>query len=97
MNRTHTVATMEVSNATYNEIIKKLIDAGYSHVIDFDNGMLDMSGIGLVRSAEAKADEKACREAYDNRYHKVRPDHSYDEWQVLWAKGDAPGQRLPGA
>lgn len=45
---TYTVATMEVAPATYDEIRAKLEQAGYQHAID-DNGMLDMTHIGLVR------------------------------------------------
>lgn len=44
---THTVVTMEVTDATYNEIKKKLEEAGYHHV--FSECMIDMTGIGLVK------------------------------------------------
>lgn len=48
---THTLATMEVSAATYEEITSKLRAAGYDHAfIDgntFSHPMLDMTGIGI--------------------------------------------------
>lgn len=46
---THTVAEMELSATAYNEIAEKLREAGYDHVFD-ENGMIDMHGIGLIRS-----------------------------------------------
>ncbi len=50
LRQTHTVAELEVSDATYNEILGYLVLAGYQHAIDI-TGMIDMSGIGLVRAA----------------------------------------------
>jgi hypothetical protein len=44
---TYTVATMEVTQPTYDEIKDKLLAAGYQHAID-SGGMLDMTHIGLV-------------------------------------------------
>lgn len=49
MRTTHTYATLEVSAATYDEIAAKLKEAGYDHA--FDDGAIDMHGIGLVRIA----------------------------------------------
>jgi len=46
---THTVAELEVSAAVYSEVAKLLREAGYDHV--FQDGMIDMTGIGLVRAA----------------------------------------------
>lgn len=48
MHSTHTIAGMEVSKATYDEIKSKLVAAGYHHAILQDEAMLDMTGIGLV-------------------------------------------------
>lgn len=48
---THTVATLEVEPATYDEIRQKLEDAGYQHAFLDDGGVIDMHGIGLVRAA----------------------------------------------
>jgi hypothetical protein len=45
---TYTLATLEVTYATYEEIARKLKDAGYDHVFG-ENGVLDMTHIGLVR------------------------------------------------
>ena len=44
---THTYALLEVSNAAYQEIKRKLVDAGYSHAIHSD-GEIDMHGIALI-------------------------------------------------
>lgn len=45
---THTFATLEVSNAAYDEIAAKLKEAGYDHVF-MEDGAIDMHGIGLVK------------------------------------------------
>jgi hypothetical protein len=44
---THTYATLEVSRAAYDEIRKKLEDAGYQHAFHED-GLIDMHGIALT-------------------------------------------------
>ncbi len=48
---TYTYALMDVSESTYNEIKKKLEDAGYQHAFhddhDGDGMVLDMHGIAL--------------------------------------------------
>lgn len=44
--QTHTVATMELSEAAYKEIAEKLKAAGYDHV--FQGDLIDMTGIGLL-------------------------------------------------
>lgn len=44
----YTYVLIEVSKATFDEIEKKLRDAGYEHAIDDDSGMLDMHGLALV-------------------------------------------------
>jgi hypothetical protein len=51
MTYTHTYAIMDVSEAAYNEIKKKLEDAGYQHAIHIDRDgsvVLDMHGIALA-------------------------------------------------
>jgi hypothetical protein len=47
MRTTHTLATLEISAAAYDEIASKLRAAGYDHV--FVDGLVDMKGIGLER------------------------------------------------
>lgn len=47
MRTTHTLATLELSPAAYDEIRAKLEAAGYQHA--FDGGLIDMTGIGLER------------------------------------------------
>ncbi|MDQ3562701.1 MAG: hypothetical protein M3436_00700 [Pseudomonadota bacterium] len=42
---THTYAVLEVSQATYDEIKAKLIEAGYNHA--FHAHLIDMHGIAL--------------------------------------------------
>lgn len=43
---THTYVVLEVSKACYDEIAKKLKEAGYDHV--FNDGEIDMHGIALA-------------------------------------------------
>jgi hypothetical protein len=42
----HTIATLAISPAAFDEIASKLRAAGYAHVFGA-NGVIDMSGIGL--------------------------------------------------
>lgn len=50
MRRTvHTYALLELSPAAYEEIAKKLRDAGYDHAFN-DEGEIDMHGIGVKKS-----------------------------------------------
>lgn len=46
LRQTHTYAVMGVSQSTYAEVHRKLLEAGYEHAI-MDNGELDMHGIAL--------------------------------------------------
>lgn len=48
---TYTYAIMEVSPAVYEEIKRKLLEAGYDHAVevDVDGETLDMHGIGLQK------------------------------------------------
>jgi hypothetical protein len=59
MTSTHTVVTMDVRAAAYDEIAAKLKAAGYDHVFwpdaDGDLTKIDMTGIALVRQ-EPKED-----------------------------------------
>lgn len=54
---TYTCATLEVSQAAYDEIAAKLRAAGYDHAFAED-GMVDMTHIGLVREARVLAHEQ---------------------------------------
>lgn len=44
---THTVVTMDLSQAAYDEIAQKLRDAGYEHVFG-EADMIDLTGIAAV-------------------------------------------------
>jgi hypothetical protein len=54
MNRrtTHTLAELELSQASYDEIAGKLHEAGYEHAFGIGNdaGLIDMQGIGVTRA-----------------------------------------------
>ena len=52
---THTYALLEVSAAAYEEIAKKLREAGYDHAFNAE-GEIDMHGIGLSRAAATEAE-----------------------------------------
>lgn len=53
---THTFATLPVSRSTYDEIKKKLKDAGYDHAFlkttRSDDDLIDMDGIALMRDKD---------------------------------------------
>jgi hypothetical protein len=57
LTHTHTVATLAVSLGAYDEIAALLRAAGYGHAF-VDDGVIDMSGIGLV-PPEAPAPQAA--------------------------------------
>lgn len=42
--------------------------------------------LGIDPAFDADGDEAACREAYDNRYHKIPAEVGYDEWRAIWFK-----------
>lgn len=48
--QTHTYAKLALSQAAFDEIKRKLTDAGYHHSFDRDDGeeVIDMHGIGVV-------------------------------------------------
>lgn len=48
---TYTLAELEVSAETYNEIKQKLEEAGYDHAF-LDNGLINMKGIALKKGTE---------------------------------------------
>ena len=45
---THTFATLELSEAAYEEIAAKLREADYRHAF-LEDGVIDMHGIGVTR------------------------------------------------
>ena len=45
---TYTYALLEVSDAAYEEIKLKLLNAGYDHAIS-ESGEIDMHGIALIK------------------------------------------------
>lgn len=56
----HTYAELPVSRATYEEIRRLLVDAGYHHALAHGDGAIDMHGIGLVvRSGPVMAPREA--------------------------------------
>lgn len=55
MRSTHTVATLEVSSAAYDEIASRLRAASYDHSF-LDDGVIDMHGIGLVKAPLPRAE-----------------------------------------
>lgn len=54
LRQTHTIVEMGVSQPAYDEIKSKLRAAGYDHVFG-DEGLMDMSGIGLSLDPDAEA------------------------------------------
>lgn len=66
MNATHTYVTLEVSDAAFDEIKKKLEDAGYQHTFANAEGrlggpvaLIDMHGIAIGREKRASTATKS--------------------------------------
>lgn len=57
--QTHTYAELELSQAAYNEIKRKLEDAGYQHAF-MEDGAIDMHGIGVTRQQEQLCEDEGC-------------------------------------
>jgi hypothetical protein len=56
---TYTYVELEVSAAAYDEIAGKLRAADYDHA--FNDGTIDMHGIGLTRAADPQQADKPCQ------------------------------------
>jgi hypothetical protein len=54
LRQTHTVVTLEIHDAAYQDIAKKLRDAGYDHAFS-DDGQIDMTGIAVVSDRQGGA------------------------------------------
>jgi hypothetical protein len=53
-----TYATLELSQTAYDEIERKLLEAGYEHLFERGPGSaIDMSGLTIVRTSTLSADE----------------------------------------
>jgi len=64
--QTHTYAELELSQAAYDEIARKLRDAGYDHSFMHSedvNGAptIDMHGIGITRASDGEGDDADIR------------------------------------
>lgn len=70
---THTIATLEVSIATHGEIHGKLRAAGYDHAINLQGGLIDMTGIGLLPSAQLEAPGVMLVDAAMNQPDEIIP------------------------
>lgn len=57
--QTHTYVTLEISGAAYEEIARKLREAGYDHCFN-DEGEIDMHGLALVMREPDKTVHAAC-------------------------------------
>ena len=54
---THTYAVLEISAEAFDEISKKLNDAGYYTAFDNKGLRIDMQGIALVRKSSTRVDK----------------------------------------
>ncbi|WP_175777473.1 hypothetical protein [Burkholderia anthina] len=54
---THTVATLDVSAMTFQEIAGKLRAAGYGHLFMMD-GTIDLTGIGIASTLPREAPQR---------------------------------------
>lgn len=63
MKQTRTYALLEISFAAYQEIAKKLKDAGYDHAF-MKNGHIDMHGIAVSSAPHPEVESllEQCRE-----------------------------------
>lgn len=49
---TRTLATLELSRAAYDEIAAKLAAAGYDHAFLDEDGLIDLTGIGVTKGED---------------------------------------------
>jgi hypothetical protein len=59
----HTLAMMELSASAWEEIARKMHDAGYDHVFSGD-GMIDMNGIAVVKT-KPEPSQSVIRDPYE--------------------------------
>lgn len=50
--QTHTYVELELSQSAYDEVRRKLAEAGYDHAF-MDDGAIDMHGLGVTRAETA--------------------------------------------
>jgi hypothetical protein len=64
LHHTYTVVTLAVPQELYDHIAVKLRAAGYGHAFG-DEGMIDMTGIGLIPDASLKMVELQVKDPFD--------------------------------
>jgi len=84
INHEHMVKNYKAMLAAAPQPPAPVVDEG-RHPLDclhINRGSLDAA----ADAYEAEFDNAKCREAFDNRYHKIKAAVSYDEWQAIWFK-----------
>lgn len=79
---THTVATLEISKEAYEEISDRLAAAGRIGFIE--NGMIDMSGIGLISEEDVESQPKSATEAFAMAGDLSNMIESFNKSDVFW-------------
>lgn len=93
MKSTHTIATLEVSQAAHDEICIALEAAGYQHAF-LEDGLLDMTGIGLHSVAHiSDADILNWLERQHTLHRQVEALYVVDGYQVTITHDSEP---IPG-
>jgi hypothetical protein len=62
-------------------------ESGYVAALDLIVGEIE---VAVRASTQPAFDEDECRHAYENTYHKVRAEVTYDDWLFVWKKARAP-------
>lgn len=80
---THTYAVLDVSRATFDDVKRRLTDAGYEHT--FHDDVIDMHGIAL-RAVDTPDTPLTFQQLIQANLSRVERWHSLDDWSVLeWA------------
>lgn len=80
LKQTHTFSILEISQAAYEEIKAKLIEAGYQHAILEEGGqeVIDLHGIAIKREVVESVDMKNVRRHCGHRAEYLHRDEKDD-------------------
>jgi hypothetical protein len=90
---TRTLAELQVSKSTHDEIKSRLLGADYGHLL-LEDGLIDLEGIGLT----AGPDRHPEIHRYEEMVEWLRRNFSAvgEEWDTRWARMEPAKNETPG-